>query len=50
MFFVRRLCSHLRMSWMEKKLKINWRGGGGEGWGGGAGLRMSCVEKFRKIN
>ena len=27
MFFVGRLCSHLRMPYMEKKLKFNWRVG-----------------------
>ena len=45
MFFVRRLCSHLRMSWMEKKTE-NLIGGMGEG----VGIRISWVEKFRKIN
>ena len=26
-FFVQRLCSSLRITWMEKSLKFNWRGG-----------------------
>ena len=51
MFFVRRLCSHLRVSWMEKNLNFNWRGGaGGGGEKGEAGIRMTWVEKFRKTN
>ena len=29
MFFVRRLCSQLRRSWMEKNWTFNWRGWGG---------------------
>ena len=32
-----------------KKLKISLAAGGG-GWGLGVGIRMSWVEKFRKIN
>ena len=48
MFFVRRLCSHLRMSWMEKK---NENLICGEGVGRGVvGTKMSSEEKFRKIN
>ena len=37
MFLVRRLCSHLRVSWMEKNLKFNWLG---------VEIRMSWVEKL----
>ena len=41
MSFVRRLCSHLRMSWMEKTEKLI---------GKEVGIRMFWVEKFRKID
>ena len=48
MFFVRRLCSHLRLSWIGWKKAENLIGEGGQG--AGVGIRMSWVEKFRKTN